>query len=51
MIRDTELSAKSVVINPTQNVLATSQLIVAVTLVPIGVARQIKINIQYSTSI
>lgn len=51
MVRDTELSAKSVVINPTQNVLATSQLIVAVTLVPVGVARQIKINIKYSTSI
>lgn len=51
MIRDQELSAKSVVINPNQNVLTTSEVIVAVTLVRIGVARQIKINIKYSTSL
>ena len=51
MVKDSELSAKSVVINPTQNTLSTSTLTVAVTLVPMGVARFIVINIGYKTSI
>lgn len=51
MVRDEELSAKSVTINPIQNVLATSQLIIAVTLVINGVARQIVIPIGFKPSI
>lgn len=51
MIRDSELSARSVTINSTQNVLSTGNLIVAVALVPIGVARQITVNIGFTLSI
>jgi len=51
MIRDTELSAQSVTIDPTQNVLSTGELIIAVKLVPIGVARSIQVNIGFVTSI
>jgi Protein of unknown function (DUF2586) len=51
MIRDGELSAKSVTINPTQNVLQTSQLVIAVTLVINGVARTIVIPIGFKPSI
>lgn len=51
MIRDTELSAKSVTINPLQNVLATSTLTIAVVLVINGVARNIVIPIGFKPSI
>ncbi|MES2382605.1 MAG: DUF2586 family protein [Bacteroidota bacterium] len=51
MVRDGELSAKSVTVNPVQNVLTSSQLVITVTLVPVGVARNIVINIGYSLSI
>lgn len=51
MVRNTELSAASVVINPSQNVATTSTVEVAITLVPIGVARAIIVNIGFSTSI
>lgn len=51
MIRDSELSAYDVVIDPTQNVLSTSNLTVTVKLVPIGVARQITVNIGFTLSI
>lgn len=51
MIRDGELSAKGVVINPSQNVVATSTLSVAITLVKNGVARTISIPIQFKPSI
>lgn len=51
MVRDGELSAKSVVINPAQNVLATSKIVVAVTLVINGVARYIEIPIGFKPSI
>lgn len=51
MIRDSELSAYEVTINPAQDVLATSNITVAVKLVPIGVARQITVNIGFTTSI
>jgi hypothetical protein len=51
MERDEEISAKSVTVDPTQNVLTTSQLVVAVKIVPVGVARNIVVNIGYSLSI
>jgi hypothetical protein len=51
MERDGELSAANVTINTAQNVLSTSQLIVSVVIVPVGVARNIVVNIGYSLSI
>ena len=51
MIRDNELSAQQVSINTTQNVLSTNTLVIAVKLVPIGVARAIQVNIKFTTSI
>jgi len=51
MVRDTELSAYAVVINPAQNVLSTSKIIIAVTLVINGVARQIEVPIGFKPSI
>lgn len=51
MVRDTEISAFGVDIDTTQNVLSTSNLIISVKIVPIGVARQITINIGFSLSI
>jgi hypothetical protein len=51
MVRDGELSARNVFINPTQNVLATSKLIITANLVINGVARQIEIPIGYKPSI
>jgi hypothetical protein len=51
MIRQTELSAYQVLIDPTQNVLSTSNLTVSVKLVPIGVARQITVKIGFTLSI
>lgn len=51
MVRDVELSAYSVVIDPTQNILSTGNLTVTVSLLPIGVARQITVNIGFTTKI
>lgn len=51
MVRDGELSAYSVAIDPTQNVLSTNKLVVAVQLLPIGVARAIQVNIGYTLSL
>ena len=51
LVRDGELSAKDVVINPAQNVLSTSQIIIAVTLVINGVARYIVVPIGFAPSI
>ena len=51
MVRDGELSAHAVTINPNQNVLTTSQIIIAVTLVINGVARQILVPIGFKPSI
>jgi len=51
MARDSELSAYSVIVDPTQNVLSTSNLNVTVKLLPIGVARQITVNIGFTTKI
>lgn len=51
MVKDDELSAKSVTINPVQNVLQTSTLTIAVTLVINGVARFIEIPIGFKPSL
>lgn len=51
MVVANELSARSVYINPLQNVLATSKLIITANLVINGVARQIEIPIGFKPSI
>lgn len=51
MVRDTELSAYQVTINPMQNVLSTSTIIVVVQLVINGVARQIEVPIGFVPNI
>src|SRR6185312_2251723 len=51
MVRDNNLSAYSVTIDPTQNVLSTSTLTVAVKLISKGVARNIIVNIGYAQSL
>lgn len=51
MVRNTELSAQKVVINPTQNVLSTGILVVSISLVPTGTARNITVNIGFNVSI
>jgi hypothetical protein len=51
MIRDAELSAEQVTIDTNQNVLSTGKLVIAVQLLPIGVARAIQVNIGFVTAI
>lgn len=51
MVRDTELSAFQVTIDPTQDVLATSKIIIAVALVINGVARYIEVPIGFKPSL
>ena len=51
MVRNQELSDFSVSIDPAQNVLSTNDIIVAVQLLPIGVADFITVNIGFTTSI
>lgn len=51
MQRDFELSTFSVTIDPTQNVLSTNNLTIAVKLVPVGVADTITVNIGFALSI
>lgn len=51
MQRDEEISAYSAVINPSQNVVSTGTLIIAVAIVPVGVARQIVVNIGFTVKI
>ncbi len=51
MQRDGELSGFGVTINPAQDVLATSKLEISVALVPVGVARQILINIGFTVKL
>lgn len=48
---DEEISAFSVTIDPTQNVLSTSKLVVSIQIVPVGVARRIEINIGFTLSV
>lgn len=51
MVRNSELSDFAVSIDPTQNVLSTNNITVAVQLLPIGVADFITVNIGFTTSI
>ena len=51
MVRDSDLSNYSVDINPTQDVLATSKIIVSINLLPKGVSRVIQVNIGFVKSI
>lgn len=51
MLRNAEISAQSVTIDPTQNVLATNTLEISIAIVPVGVARQIIVKIGFTTSI
>jgi hypothetical protein len=51
MIRDAELSAYQVTIDPVQDVLATSKIIIAVVLVINGVARYIEVPIGFKPSL
>jgi len=51
MVTDGELSGQSVTIDPTQNVLSTSKLIIGVVLVPVGVAREIVFEIGFAVKI
>jgi hypothetical protein len=51
MQRDFEISAYSVVIDPTQNVLSTSELVINVSIVPVGVARTITVNVGFALAV
>jgi hypothetical protein len=51
MQRDAELSAYSVTIDPSQPALSTSTLVVSVSIVPKGVARNIVVNVGFTLSI
>lgn len=48
---DGSLPANSVIIDPDQDVLATSKIIVTIKIVPVGVAREIEVNIGFTTRI
>lgn len=51
MITDEELSAQQVIIDPEQNVLSTSKIVLTLKLIPVGVAREIEINIGFAVSV
>jgi hypothetical protein len=51
MVRNGEASAIGVLINPNQNVATTSKVIVTINIVPVGVARNIQVNIGFKTSL
>lgn len=51
MQRDEEISAFDVLIDPSQNVLTTSKIILTVKIVPRGIARQIEVNIGFTLNI
>ena len=51
MVRNGEASAIGVLINPNQNVASTSKVIVTINIVPVGVARNIQVNIGFKTSL
>ena len=51
MERDEEISAFVVLIDPTQNVLSTSKVVVTIKIVPVGVADQIEINIGFTVAL
>jgi hypothetical protein len=51
MEKDGEISASKVTVDPAQDVLTTSQLTVSCKIVPVGVARNIVVNIGFTVSI
>ena len=51
MVANGELSAGAAFINPTQNVLSTSKLIISAQLIPIGIASEIDINVDLVTQL
>lgn len=51
MVRNGEISAYEILIDPAQDVLGTSKLVVTANIVPTGVARHIQINLGFVTSI
>lgn len=51
MESDSEISAGTVLIDPTQDVLGTSQLTITIKIVPVGIAEEIIVNIGLTTSI
>jgi hypothetical protein len=51
MVRNSELSNQKVTVSSAQNVLTTGKLVIAVELLPIGVARAITVNIGFVTSL
>jgi len=51
MLRNGEISALDVVVDPTQKILQTNKLVVAVSVVPDGVARNIEIDLGFKTSL
>jgi hypothetical protein len=51
MEADGELSASAVSIDPTQDVLSTSTLTLTVSIIPVGVAEQIEVNIGLTTNL
>jgi len=46
-----EISAREVVIDPTQPILTTSTLVVGIKIVPVGVARNIEVNISFALKV
>ncbi len=51
MQKDGEVSTYAVVINPSQNVLSSSKIVLTLTIVPVGVARKIEVNIGFAVKI
>lgn len=51
MQRNGEISAFEVTINPAQNVLSTSRIAITVKVVPVGVARNIEVNIGFAVKV
>ena len=51
MVRDGELSAFDVLIDPNQPVLSTGKLIITIKLVPIGIANDITIYVGFTNKI
>ncbi len=51
MLRDGDLSDYSVAVNPAQNVLGTSKVTIAISLLPKGTARNIVVNIGFNVTI
>lgn len=51
MVSNEEISAYSVTIDPTQNVLSTSTVYIVLNIVPIGIARTISVKLSFSTGV